>query len=57
MKNFPWKTALTILSFGALLAVPEYTPALTGYPSLKLEQLPLLVDFPLRNRVAEPIAE
>ncbi|MBX9603728.1 MAG: hypothetical protein K2X35_22165 [Bryobacteraceae bacterium] len=57
MKNFPWKTALTILTFGALLAAPEFTPALTGYPSLKLEQLPLLVDFRPRKPVAEPVLE
>lgn len=55
MKGFPLQTALAIATFGGLLLLPEYVPALKAYQSLKVEHFPTVLDFPLRKTSADPI--
>ena len=50
----PYKTALTILMFGALILLPEVAPALRNYKSLEARNIPRVLDFPLPKGPSEP---
>ncbi len=56
--GFPKKTALTVLTFLVLVAVPELLPALKNYRSLDFGRIGSLLDLPLPKptEVAEAVA-
>ena len=50
VSRYPWKTALTIATFIALLLVPTVAPALKNYKTVDLAKVPALLDFPVPKR-------
>lgn len=54
---FPFKTALTILTFGALLLLPDYVPALRAYKSLDWHTVPVVWDFQPREKSTQPVED
>lgn len=43
----PWKTILTIVTFGGLVLLPQVAPALRNFKSLEPESVKLVWDFPV----------
>src|SRR3954463_16415641 len=54
--GFPVKTALAVLTFAALILIPQVAPALKDYKSLDPRNISALFDFPLRKTAEEPDA-
>src|ERR1043166_1214354 len=53
------KTALTIITFAALILVPQVAPMLENYKSLEPRNILAVLDFPMHRQAAEetnPIA-
>jgi lysophospholipase L1-like esterase len=48
----PWKTVLTVATFGALLFLPQYAPALKSYRLLDPQNIPAVWQFPMPKRTA-----
>jgi lysophospholipase L1-like esterase len=56
MNRIPVKTALTVLTFVALILLPQVAPALKNYKSLDPKNVASLFDFPLRKMPEDPEA-
>ncbi len=55
--GIPYKTALALLTFGALILLPEVAPALKNYKSLDARDIPAVLDFPLPKEAAETVPD
>jgi lysophospholipase L1-like esterase len=53
----PIKTALTVLTFIALMLSPQYVPALERFKSFDPKTIPLVVDLPVKGPPSEAVAE
>lgn len=53
----PIKTGLAILTFIALLLVPQYVPALEKYKTFEVAMIPAVVDLPVKGPPTEAGAE
>lgn len=54
---YPWKTALTIVTFLGWLALPIVAPALKNYKTLDWATVPSVLDFPLHKTSQQPIQQ
>ncbi len=52
--GIPIKTALTMLTFGALILMPQVAPSLKNYTSLDPHNIPSVLDFPLPKTQGDP---
>jgi lysophospholipase L1-like esterase len=52
--GFPIKTALTVLTFAALILLPEVAPALKDYKSLDAHNIPMVLDLPVPKPKGDP---
>ncbi len=53
----PIKTGLAVLTFIALILLPQYVPALEKYKSFNPSTIPLVVDLPVKGPPTEAVAE
>jgi len=56
-RPIPIKTALAMLTFAALILLPEVAPALKDYKSLDARDIPRVLDFPLPKGLIEPFPD
>src|SRR5579883_989754 len=57
MSVFPVKTTLTILTFGVLILLPDYVPALKPYKSLDVRNIPVVWDFQPHEKSKQPVED
>src|SRR5271168_4260765 len=53
-RGIPLKTTLTVLTFAALILLPDVAPALKNYKSFDARDLPVLFDLPLPKTAGDP---